>query len=234
MSDLSEFFEDRKKEVENYFNFLKALEIDSNTRFNLKLNNAKEFAVSKEQTKIFKSNCFLLLYNAVEGTVNKSIESVFNAINDENIKYKELIKEIKAIWLKYTVKNAMEEDMALLADYIDMVSETTFNLNLEEFLKKNKSYFSAGTLDSLAIKDDISKRIGLGFNEKEPSLQLIKYMRNFLAHGQKSFAEIGQEKLLSEIEEYKNKSFEYLKKYVEYIEEYIDRKTYKSETEQNH
>lgn len=220
-SDLRTFFDERESEVEEYFSFLTNLNIDGNLSFSLELNGGSPFALSETQIKIFKSNCFLILYNQIEGTVNKSLEFVFDSINDSDKKYSELTSSIKSIWLKNTLTPAMRDDMGLLSAFIDEVSDKVFNLDLESFTKKNSSYFSSGNLDARSIRDGLAPRIGLDFDEREDNLLQIKTWRNQLAHGEKSFSELAQGKSLSDIVPYKISTNNYLVKYVVAIEDFV-------------
>ncbi len=54
----------------------------------------------------------------------------------------------------------------------------------------------------------------------------VKNNRNDLAHGIKSFAEVGKDKSADELIEIKNKVVEYLRQILEKIETYLDNQEY--------
>ncbi|BDU50402.1 MAE_28990/MAE_18760 family HEPN-like nuclease [Haliovirga abyssi] len=211
-NDLREFFEERKLEVEEFFNFLSTI------------NDKKTY---KNEFLILKSQSILLLYNLIEGSVNKGIEYIIDSINDKMLKYSEIDEKIKIIWYKHKASNIRNKD-----DYSEILREIENYINQEveidikKFRKNNSSYFSAGNLDGNAIKKMLEKRFEIDFSKQEYRLKRIKDDRNFLAHGEKSFKEIGRDKSLEELIETKKKSFEFLDSYMEKIEEYIENEKY--------
>ncbi len=57
-------------------------------------------------------------------------------------------------------------------------------------------------------------------------LLIIKSNRNDLAHGFKSFAEVGKDKTTDELLEIKNKTIRYLRKILQNIEQYLSNQDY--------
>jgi hypothetical protein len=212
MSDLRDFFDERRDEVEQFFTFLNKIEEDS---------------TYSSDMAILKSQAILMLYNLIEGSVNRGIEYIFDSVTDCSLQHNELSNDIRVMWFRYfnlhsddngQSKKSLEE----LDKFIDNIVE----INLERFRKFNKSYFSSGTLDSSAIKK-ILKKFSIECDFSEYQLQVVKNDRNFLAHGEKSFIEVSQEKSTSDIENMKNKIFDYLYRYILVIEEYVDDEKYK-------
>lgn len=231
-SELREFFNDRKQEVEKFFDFLNNLNIDENTNINLKFINSngeeKETLLENEQIKILKSNSFLLLYNAIEGTINKSIEYLIDEVNASNKKNNQVKKEIKAIWYKHCLDNEkiQQIDNSKIAKYIDEFVNIQIDIDLIKFRDKNHGYFSAGNLDAQQIREKLLPKIGINYLKhdirfKVEKLKDIKIIRNDLAHGSKSFVEISESKILSEIKVYKKDVFKFLENYVVEIEKYV-------------
>lgn len=232
-SELREFFDDRKQEIEKFFDFLNNLNIDINTNINLKFISSdgeeKETQLENEQIKIFKSNCFLLLYNAIEGTINKSIEYLIDEVNASNKKNSQVKKEIKAIWYKHCLDNEkiQQTNNSKIAEYIDEFVNTQIDIELREFREKNASYFSSGNLDAQKIREELLPKIGINYLKndirfKVEKLKDIKIIRNDLAHGSKSFVEISESKTLGEIKVYKDDVFGFLDNYVIEFEKYVN------------
>jgi len=101
-------------------------------------------------------------------------------------------------------------------------------IELNEFRKNNKSYFGAGSLDSLEI-EAIFKKFSINLNFKEYKLKEIKDERNFLAHGEKSFNEIGKDKSVSELLANSQKVIDYLEQFIGKVTAYINDKSYKNQ-----
>ena len=58
------------------------------------------------------------------------------------------------------------------------------------------------------------------------SLLMIKNFRNQLAHGERSYSELGRDYLKSDIEKYSNATFDYLDGFIKIIEKYISEEGY--------
>ena len=229
MSEMGNFFEIRKKEVNLYFDFIGKLGIDSVSNKKISLNKSKNYYISDDLKKVLKSNSIMLLYNLIEGVVAKSIEYVIDDMNDKNIKYNELKPFFKKIILKTSNKinkNDFKDINNNLVKFIDNVFEEMFYF---EFTKENKKIIlqGGGNIDSRFIKEKIIKSFQINFRSNEPILVQIKKDRNNLAHGSKSFSECSQDKTFREIKTYKTKVFRYLNNYVKAIEKYVEKQGYK-------
>jgi len=212
MSELREYFKERRKEIVIFIRFLEAIE---------------EEPSYQDEFKILKSQTILMLYNLIEGTVNKGIETIFNTINDDNLNHDEASEQIRIMWLRYFKLHL--DDGGQHVDRLSSVDKfinLQIHINIAKFRKTNPSYFKGGSLDSAAIKS-ILKKFTIEFDAPEYKLQEIKDERNFLAHGEKSFTEIGQGKTLSDIQGTGMKVSKFLKQYVFEIENYINDENYK-------
>ncbi|MEM1171287.1 MAG: MAE_28990/MAE_18760 family HEPN-like nuclease [Cyanobacteria bacterium P01_H01_bin.35] len=81
-------------------------------------------------------------------------------------------------------------------------------------------------IDDKKIKTTANK---YGFSAKKidsSDFLIVKTKRNNLAHGIKSFAEVGKEKGADEFIEIKNKVVKYLRQILENIETYLDNQEY--------
>ena len=212
MSELREFFEERKGEVEQFFSFLEKIE--------------QEPSYSSDMA-ILKSQATLMLYNLIEGSVNRGIEYIFDTVADGNLKHNQLSSNIRVIWFRYfnlhSDNNGQTKESLI---EVDKFINNMVEINIEQFRKFNKSYFSSGTLDSDAIKK-VLKKFSIKCDFSEYQLQVIKNNRNFLAHGEKSFSEVSQSEALSDIKSKKDKIILYLNQYIIVIEKYVDDEKYK-------
>ncbi len=235
MSELKDFFNERKKEINIYFTLLDNLRIDEypSHHFNAKIAEGQEInmILGSDQIKILKSNCFLLLYNIIEGTVNRSLVYMIDSINeyDEILKNKDVINEIKEIWFKSSLlTNSTKGDDRKIAEHIETFINAKIDIKLVQFRKENKSYFGSSNLTDIIIAEELLPKLGIySMPVREAKIEEIKNIRNDLAHGNKSFTEIGSTKTFRDIKIYKNKIFKFLEKYIEIIDKYVEEETYK-------
>jgi len=212
MSELSDFFAERKQEVDAFILFLEKIDQEPNYQIEI---------------KILKSQAILMLYNLIEGTVNKGIEFIFDTINDDNLNHDEASQKIRIMWLRY-FKLHLDDDgqhVERLSSIDDFINQN-INIDISIFRAINPSYFKGGSLDSRAIIN-ILKKFSIELDSSEHKLKEIKKERNFLAHGEKSFTDIGQGKTLSDIRSTEMKVSEFLKQYIFEIEKYINDENYK-------
>ena len=221
-SVLIQDFTERSKEVSKYFIFLKSLE-QGTTKLSMdgKGNSSKIKEIDPELLKTLKASGFLLLYNLVEATMRNIIEAIFDELKSERISYDEIRPELK----KVVLKNLKKRDF----DHVfSSIAEISIDIIAAGFDKKD---LFSGNLDGKKIRETASE---YGFShETDPvktgngiDLLTVKTNRNDLAHGIKSFAEIGRDKTADELLEIKNKVIRYLKQILKNIETYLDNREY--------
>lgn len=236
MNELETFFNQRKREIDQYFQFLEHLDIDQNKSYTISalgdyVQEDKIFELNEIHTQIFKSNCFLLLYNSIEGTVYKSLSFVIESINDERtLTHKDVINQIQEIWLKYNLLingNIHKIDRDLI-EHFQKYIEDSININFDHFKNEIKGYFGTSNITDEVIHNEVLPKIGINITKiVERKLEDLKDFRNNLAHGNDSFSNIGSSVSFAELKEYKNKTFKYLDKYIATISEYVSNKKYK-------
>jgi hypothetical protein len=229
MSDLRMFFDERKSEVDVYFNFIKYIGIDNINHKKIKFDTRINFQTTDDLKKVLKSNCILILYNLIEGVISKSIEEIFDTINNKQIKYNELKLGLKNILLKTpNFQKKFKEINNDLVLFIDGIFDEIFYYEMSNFKNtKNIVLGGGGNIDARFIKENIAKNLHINFKRREDSLRTIKTNRNHLAHGEKSYIECSQDKTFRDIKKWKTATFNYLEKYVSAIEKYIQNEDYK-------
>jgi len=221
-SVLIQDFTERSKEVSKYFIFLKSIE-QGTTKLSMdgKGNSSKIKEIDSELLKTLKASGFLLLYNLVEATMRNIIEAIFDKLISEGISYDEIRPELKKVVLKNLKKRKVENVFS---------SITAISVDIITAGFDKKDLFS-GNLDGRKIRETAAE---YGFSHltdhvktgNGSDLLTVKANRNDLAHGIKSFAEIGRDKTADELLEIKNKVIRYLKQIVKNIETYLDNKEY--------
>jgi ABC-type microcin C transport system permease subunit YejB len=145
------------------------------------------------------------------------------------------------MWLKYKFqlvesKNKQEKfdkklseilnDLAIfkILDYTDKTG--IVYENYKGYLKTlDISSEASGNLDARKIRE-IAKKYGFTVPEKCDELIDIKKFRNQLAHGEKTFSEIGREKSVVELIKINTRVIIYLRIILKNIRKFIDRKNY--------
>ncbi len=224
-----EAFEKRSKEVSDYFLFIQNLQkekiqlaIDENAE------KPKIQKVNSELLKTLKASAYLLLYNLVESSMRDAIEAIFAELKEQQIPFDRLTPQLK----KIVLENLKEIALKKRKNEDDTVLEQIQNISLDIiWVGFNKEKALPGNLDGKSIKNTAEK-YGFSYqtNPQETNngrdLENIKEKRNDLAHGVKSFAEVGHERTPDELIEIKNKTINYLREILENIETYLVNKEY--------
>jgi hypothetical protein len=169
MSTVEADFKQRCEEVERYLDYLRGLEVAAGADVNL--------------MATMKASAMLMIYNVVESTMANAIESIFDRLRSENIGFISIDDKLKAMVLKC----AKEQNPTKL---VTKMRDELLDLAVAAFRKD--SVFS-GNVDAHKIREILDecgvKRSG---SYKESALLEIKGARNNLAHGSKSFSELGR------------------------------------------
>ena len=214
---LKDFYE-RSKEVKTYFMIFENID-----RYSIKSktpNYGGETDLDLEKT--LKATGFLLLYNLIEATMRDAIEAIFTDITNKNISFDILKYEIQLIILDNVKKNKSSKNLLknLHNISIDIISAS---------FSSDKLF--SGNVDSRKIKD-IANLYGFSCETDSRKTQngndllRIKNNRNDLAHGVKSFEEVGRDINTEELLEIKDRVINYLQGIIENIEEYISKQEY--------
>lgn len=210
-------FRTRSKEIEGYFNFVLRL---AKQEVALQANSGATSYSSQEHEellKTFKATCYLLLYNLVESTMRNAIEAIFDELQAKRASYDDCRDELKREILKNFKKRDMEELLPRLLSLARDVVHETFE-QTETF---------AGNLDARSIRLT-ARRFGFAepAGNKFWMLQTVKDARNDLAHGVKSFADVGRNSTPSDLELARAQTVEILTKTLENIDAYLRQKEY--------
>lgn len=236
--NLREEFENRKDEIEVYFEILRLIELDRPklVAFDFIENKEESIIFDNKKINIVRASTCLLIYNLIESTVYNSVCTIFDDINSSihnpKLKYFDLIDQIKKYWIQNVWKNdeTMKEE-SIQSKFLEL-SNRIFNdsLVLASNTIKNGGSLDAKkireTLESLGIDTRIIAR-DYDANRQGEVFKQIKNHRNWLAHGQKSFDEIGRDYPYQKLETWKKYVIEHLEKYILSVEDYICNQRYK-------
>ncbi len=216
-SILFENFDVRSQEVKNYFLFLKDLEHGLIQSSVITTEKTKPKKINADLTKTLKATGFLLLYNLAEATMRHAIEVIFNELKIRKISFDNITDEFKKIIIDNFKKNNSSNK---LLSNINIIS---FDIISASF---DKEKLFSGNIDAQKIKE-VSIKYGFSCqtNAQETDngsdLVIVKTNRNDLAHGFKSFEEVGKGYSVDELLMIEERVVCYLKAILENIEDYL-------------
>ena len=215
-------FNTRVEEVNKYFHFLKELTAE-NTKLTVLEENGNQTIkpIDPKLVITLKANGFLLLYNLVESTMRNAIEAIFEELKSSGVPFDSLRIEVKKIVL-YNFKNRSLDNVHSRITNIstDIIKEGfnrrklfSGNVNREQIAKTAREYgFSCDT-------DHTKTKHG-------ENLDAVMEKRNDLAHGNKSFANVGRNVTIGDILQIKEEVVEYLRQILINIENYLENQEY--------
>ena len=211
-------FQTRSREVEGYFRFVLRLAGDE---LSLRKVQDNEAAFSTEEheelLKTLKAACYLLLYNLVESTMRNAVEAIFDELKTQGISFDDCRNELRQEILKNFKRRNMEK---LLPKLISLARDVIY-----ETFERSENF--SGNLDARAIRDT-AKRFGFAAptGQQFTLLQTVKDVRNDLAHGVKSFAEVGRNASPSDLEQARLQTVEILSQTLNNISGYLQNQHY--------
>lgn len=215
-------YKQRLHEVDLYFSTFRALDNASCTLESVDLaGNKFSFPIDSELIKIIKANGFILLYNLIEATVRNSITAVINSISAEKVTYKKVTDEMRKLWVKQEFKSA--NDIGSVRGKVHEVMSNVLNDTLFELTSECVTI--SGNIDAQEIRN-ISKQLGCLEPKNGSKLVQIKNKRNQLAHGEKTFSEIGKDFTVKELITFKDETATFIESVIANVEQFINDKGY--------
>ncbi len=216
-------FARRLSEIDSYFSVLSPLDSCSCVFESRDLSGTvSRLTIDEELSKILKANGFILLYNLLEATVRNSIKAIGNVIESEGIKYQDFSENLKRLWINHSFKSV--DAQRIKHETIGPILDQIVN---NEFLRFEEDAISfSGNIDAQKIRE-IAKRIGYKAPKDGRELVTIKEKRNQLAHGEKTFCEIGRNFTVGELVRLKDAMTSYISEVLDNVQDYIDTKAYR-------
>jgi|SRR5665213_763661 len=210
-------FETRAEEVKRYFLFLR--EFDEKRVAFLESSPGHAAIPPPEQAPLFKTlkaNLFLLLYNLVESTVKNAIEAIFDEFKTRGISFDHCRNEVRKIVLENLRKHNVDSILPSLSALSTDVVAMTF---------RKEDLFS-GNVDGRRIR-----KVAMAYGFRTPVgrcdlLLTVKSSRNDLAHGNKSFGDVGRDFDLDRLEIISEQVFEFLEEMLTNVADYITTQAY--------
>lgn len=230
-------FNTRVDEINSFYEILQVIELESPkiSAYNLSKSIEENISINSTKIDILRSTSYLLLYNLIESTVYNSIVTIFDEIKDNNLKYFDIIEDVQKYWLNNIYKHDDKKKKETVIETIMKIANQIFTNTIE--LASNEINYG-GSLDAQTIFATAnSMKIGIGnihkiYDKATHGQELIdvKKKRNWLAHGEKSFIEVGSSTTFSQLNDAKKYICEFLNEFITSIEVYLSNKCFQIST----
>lgn len=233
---IREEFNKRVEEINSFYEILSIIELENPRISANKIEDESvvetELQINSSKVDTLRSTTYLLLYNLIESTVYNSVISIFDEISDKGLKYFDIVEDVQKYWLNNLYKHDDKKKKETIIETIMNVAIQIFNDTI--VLASNEINYG-GSLDAKTIFATAkSMRIDVGNvrriydeNKHGQTLKEIKQKRNWLAHGEKSFIEVGSTSSYGQLEEAKSNVFDFLSEFISAVESYISNQQYK-------
>ena len=227
-------FVKRISEINSFYEILRIIEFEKPkiSGFNIDEDEVENLIIDNYKIDTLRSTSYLLLYNLIESTIYNSIITIFDDINDKGLKYFDIIEEVQKYWLNNLYKHDDKKRKETIIDTIMNIATQIFSNTI--ILASNEINYG-GSLDAQTIfstAKSVKLQIGnikrvYDENTHGQTLLEIKRKRNWLAHGEKAFIEVGSSSTFSQLYDAKTYVIEFLSEYISSVENYINNQEYK-------
>jgi hypothetical protein len=239
MSNLEEVFQERLDDIQAYLDFLESLEAELRNQIP-KTGKGEAFFTPRQQ-KMLYSSVYLQLYNLIESTINKCVESISNAIINESTNPKDLSNEIRKQWVRFVAKTDEPLEPTKRLNEADKLclyliqSQVITDFTISKGAKGAKTILEVEDIRKLirrlGVNDVISQEATKGVEDKVflnrvGAFKLITTLRNDLAHGSKSFVEAGESVAVSDLRNLTVRTERFLREVVRCFDEYVGNRQY--------
>lgn len=194
-------------------------------------NNIKTKRINNDLEKTLKATGYLLLYNLVEATMRNGIETIFDELKTQRVSFDEVREEIRKIIINHVRDKDIQSTDAFLLG-LQNISVDIISVTFDALVKKeNKKRLFSGNVDAREIRNT-AKIYGFSSQTNKiktrdgSDLLTIKTNRNDLAHGFKSFEEVGRNATADELLKIQKSTIHYLREILKNIELYLSNKEY--------
>lgn len=217
MQGVIQEFNERVAEIEAYLDFIRRVDADEVLLIESENRGPAYSSVAQQDLlRTFKASALLMLYNLMESSVTNSVEAIFDELERQAIPFDQCREEIRLVVLgnvrRHEPQRLLSEIAALATDIITK----TFR----------RETIVSGNVDAREIKK-VAKRYGFPEPQSRGDrLLTVKTHRNDLAHGSKSFAEVGRSFTVQDILDIKSDVVVYLTETLTHVADYLRARNY--------
>lgn len=207
-------FAAREQDLSRYFVFLGEFGAHQITP-----SASSQFVLSAERDELFKTlkaNGFLILYNLVESTLKNAIEAIFEEFRSRHVSFDNCTLEVR----KLVLKNLKRRDVDTIVGSLSAISTDVLVATFR------KEELVAGNVDGRFVRE-LAKSYGFS-SPRANSKQLltVKTNRNDLAHGLKSFSEVGRDYDFARLDKIRQEVVDFLRALLDSVADYISKRAY--------
>lgn len=219
---------DRSKEVTAYMEFLKVA-VERRAVLSAK-DGELNFALTLELTHTLKANLILLLYSAMEATLVQLLDEMHDAIGGNCSSADALNAQL----LRVVLKTVKKDTKGTVSASTSPLHTSLFRYWLDDWASRTSGKDKrvdgiSGSVDGLVFYEQLKKYgvVAQTVNDRPPehltnvALQKVKNKRNELAHGEKSFTDLGRDLALQTLESDSLAVFATLKKIAAEVDSYL-------------
>ncbi len=217
MTSVQQEFRDRVQEIEDYLGLIAGLD-EGRTALVQKESGAAAYSQQAQDdlVRTSKASALLLLYNLMESTVSNAVEAIYDEMANRNVSFDACRREVRLVVLANLKRHAPAK---ILPDLTQLTTDI-----ISKAFRKDK--LVSGNVDAEEIRG-IADTYGFGHPAADGrDLLTVKSHRNDLAHGVKSFAEVGRSFVIQDIIDLKNKVVAYLQALLACVAQYITQAHY--------
>lgn len=231
-SKLQVEFKERKDEVEEYLDFI--LAIDEQSRKGVPRIEGATNSITVKQQRILYASVYLQLYNLIEATIESCLQYIIDtATKDAKWKPNDLSDPLWREWVSITVqtRTALGEDRRLdRALWLCKLLLDGSPVKPFKIEKGGGGNWCDAEIEKLCKKlglnwnldPDVNKSIKRFIRDELGPIAFVKKMRNNLAHGTISFVECTENVTATELNDIKATVIKYLDEIVRMFTSYIE------------
>jgi hypothetical protein len=229
MGDLADAFKERLVEIDAYLDLLDEVQrqVGSGGRAGLR--------VTEQQQRILHSSVYLQLYNLVESTITRCVDAISEAVAAEGRwRPHDLSEQLRRQWIRSIL--GAHDDPSLENRFEEIVRLTDAIIAARPISRFTIAKGGGGNWDDTQIEKFTERRLGFTLNipstlrteikrrrrDDRGALELIRKLRNALAHGHLSFEQCGANDTVSDLRLLKKWTAEYLREVVLQFEAFIE------------
>lgn len=218
----------RNLEISAYLDFLKVA-VERRATLSAK-DGELQFPLTLELTHTLKANLILLLYSAMEATLVQLLDEMHDAIGTNCSSADALNTQL----LRVVLKTVKKDSKSTVLSSASPLHESLFQYWMDDWKSRTTGKDKrvdgiSGSVDSLVFYEQLKKFgvVAQTRNDRPPAhltdvaLQKVKANRNELAHGEKSFTDLGRDLAVPTLETDSMAVFDTLRKIAAEVDNYL-------------
>lgn len=210
-------FNERVDEIEAYLDFIRRVDAGEVLLAKAETRDPAYSSIAQQDLlRTFKASALLMLYNLMESSVTNAVEAIFDELEQQAIPFDQCREEIRIVVLGNIRRHEPQRLLSEIAILATDIITKTFR----------RETIVSGNVDAREIRE-VAKRYGFPEPQSRGDrLLTVKTNRNDLAHGGKSFAEVGRSFTVQDILDIKHDVVAYLTETLNHVADYLRARNY--------